>query len=631
MAAKKPAAPEVSDKQLAKLLKPQSSESIRDTIEAVAIAFIMAFVFKTFEAELYVIPTGSMAPTLYGRHKEVLCDGCQYRYTVGASHEVDQDTGVVVARLSSSDCPNCRYPNDILNAPVFNGDRILVNKQSRSYDRFDIVVFKNPEEPHVNYIKRCIGKPGETIRIHQGDIFARTGDSEAFRVQRKRNLDVQRDIQISVYDDRFPPRPLLDAGAEERWVPAKAVARDQVSPQWLPTENAWTPDRQNRTYDIDSIDNQLHWLRYRHLVPSRENWRELTATGRLTSAVTPALIADFCGFNSYDMVPPLGNRFDGELYWVGDLTLNATVNITNVADDAILRLELVEGFRTFTCDISVPSGVAEIRVTDRQIDHDESEGSIRATVDTGVTGAGEYRFAFANVDERLCLWVNDTVIPLGDGVEFNKTLMPDDPTEADLTPAGFATKNLSATVSGLLIERDIYYRNDTLRFDPADVRTSPPGLWHPTIDEVPERDVRSLAATLRSPSAYADLYLRLTTAQLNGNERYFTYTLADDEYMMCGDNSPASQDSRLFRYYGRPNRGISASRFAVRRQDLIGEAMFIFWPHGVPFLNGGEGFAVLNHKEMKRNRTGRPQVVRGDYPAWRFPFYPDFSRMKRIR
>ena len=53
--------------------KPQ--EGIRETIEAVAIAFVLAFVFKTFEAEAFVIPTGSMAPTLYGRHKEVHCTG----------------------------------------------------------------------------------------------------------------------------------------------------------------------------------------------------------------------------------------------------------------------------------------------------------------------------------------------------------------------------------------------------------------------------------------------------------------------------------------------------------------------------------------------------------------------------
>ena len=68
--------------------KPKRQEGMRETIEAVAIAFILAFVFKTFEAEAFVIPTGSMAPTLYGRHKEVTCSGCNMPYTIGASQEV---------------------------------------------------------------------------------------------------------------------------------------------------------------------------------------------------------------------------------------------------------------------------------------------------------------------------------------------------------------------------------------------------------------------------------------------------------------------------------------------------------------------------------------------------------------
>ena len=62
------AAPKKNEKQEKK--KPQG-DAVRETIESIAIAFILAFLFKTFQAEAYVIPTGSMAPTLYGRHKEV--------------------------------------------------------------------------------------------------------------------------------------------------------------------------------------------------------------------------------------------------------------------------------------------------------------------------------------------------------------------------------------------------------------------------------------------------------------------------------------------------------------------------------------------------------------------------------
>src|SRR5262245_16070839 len=65
------------------------SRTFRETVESVVIAFILAFLFRTFEAEAFVIPTGSMAPTLMGRHKDVVCPHCGYEYRAGASQEVD--------------------------------------------------------------------------------------------------------------------------------------------------------------------------------------------------------------------------------------------------------------------------------------------------------------------------------------------------------------------------------------------------------------------------------------------------------------------------------------------------------------------------------------------------------------
>ena len=76
------------------------SRGVRETIEAIAIAFALAFLFKTFEAEAFVIPTGSMAPTLMGRHKDVVCPKCAYRYSASASEEADRN-GVVKPGISS--------------------------------------------------------------------------------------------------------------------------------------------------------------------------------------------------------------------------------------------------------------------------------------------------------------------------------------------------------------------------------------------------------------------------------------------------------------------------------------------------------------------------------------------------
>src|SRR5580700_3415540 len=114
---------------------PARPSAMRETIESVVVAFILAFLFKTFEAEAFVIPTGSMAPTLMGRHKDLHCPMCGFDFRIGASDEVESETDYVIpaARDRSAICPNCRYhltKDDVYNLPPFKGDRILVTKFS---------------------------------------------------------------------------------------------------------------------------------------------------------------------------------------------------------------------------------------------------------------------------------------------------------------------------------------------------------------------------------------------------------------------------------------------------------------------------------------------------------------------
>ena len=64
-----------------------SNKATRETVESIVIAFILAFLFRAFEAEAFVIPTGSMAPTLQGRHKDVNCAECGHNFRSSASQE----------------------------------------------------------------------------------------------------------------------------------------------------------------------------------------------------------------------------------------------------------------------------------------------------------------------------------------------------------------------------------------------------------------------------------------------------------------------------------------------------------------------------------------------------------------
>src|SRR6476660_3133957 len=59
--------------------------SVKETLESILVAFILAFVFRAFVVEAFVIPTGSMAPTLMGAHMRFRCPDCGYRFEANFS------------------------------------------------------------------------------------------------------------------------------------------------------------------------------------------------------------------------------------------------------------------------------------------------------------------------------------------------------------------------------------------------------------------------------------------------------------------------------------------------------------------------------------------------------------------
>jgi signal peptidase I len=608
----------------------------RETVESIAIAFALAFLFKTFQAEAYVIPTGSMAPTLHGRHKELICPSCHFNFQIGASTELDDSTGYLHPgrRIDKTLCPNCRREVDAFDAPVFNGDRIIVNKQVTEYRRFDVVVFKNPEEGHVNYIKRLVGLPGETIRIRQGNLWMKRGDNNRWQTLRKDDPEIQRDTQLLVYDDRYPAHDLLDAGFPERWAPSTQSADGPPSATvWLDSANAWAPNPEAREYTADATGDEWQWLRYRHLIPSAEDWDDAN-DGRPIQSPRASLVSDYCAFNVANVGSVhRGNwqdRFMSDAYWVGDLTLNCTLDIVGTSENSAVRLELVEGPDTFGCEIDPVSGAIQMTRVNFRTDRDGERPEVLVTALSDIQGPGVYEVSFANVDNRLLLWIDGGLLEFDSPVLIDQNFvdaLTTRPDVADTAPCGIAVRNAQVKVRDLLVQRDLYYRNDAYQFSPEE------GFTSNSIDPVTRsQEVSSPSALhrkLRDPEAWADHYVDQANTAHSLYGRYSEYRLADDEYLMFGDNSPRSKDSRLFDYYNRPRWGVDGHRYAVKEKDLIGNALFVFWPHGVPFLNDGQGFTITNHKE--RSQNGRGAAVRINYPSYRFPFYPNVSRMKKIR
>lgn len=617
--------------------QPAKQDSVRETVESIVVAFVLAFLFRGFEAEAFVIPTGSMAPTLYGRHKEADCEQCGYHILIGASDEINDETGYFSSnkRIETAICPNCRFENDVRNAPVFKGDRILVNKFPYEFSdpqRWDVPVFKYPEKPTTNYIKRMVGLPNETLVIKRGNVY-RIEEDRTRSVLRK-PPSRQKAIQIPVFDNNFQATALHEKGWPKRWAAVERSAGDSPDSAkkdqlglgpvagWTEATATWDEDAESGSFTIElsSAADSLKWLRYRHIIPSNGDWdaagdgplrpwkHEIVFDDAESMGPRPQLITDFCGYNTY--TGGNGTTTD-DAYWVADLTLTFDIEIVEAGDQSEIVVELNEGVNCYRCRIDVSTGNAKLVSVNRYSGSGESE-ELLAEAQTDVAGTGDWELRYANVDNRICLWIDDDLVEFGDAANYveDESQTPS-PQDDDLIPVAIAVRNAGAKVSNLLIERDIYYRASQISNDDADRFT-----WSGD-DEHPEP--YSLRRVLHDPAEWYDLYSKRARGSNNTPEARFE--LGPDEFLMLGDNSPRSQDSRVW-----PNARGAEHRHAVPRSALVGRAFYIYWPHGVPFMNDGEGYTLTYHKEV----TGAG-VRKTEYSSFRIPFYPNFSRMRRIR
>jgi signal peptidase I len=112
--------------------KKHQKSAAREWIESIVIAFLLAMFIRTFIIQAFKIPTGSMRMTL-----------------------VEGDR-ILVNKLRYG--PKVPWTN--IRLPGFSEP-----------ERGDVVVFIYPEDPTRDFIKRLIGKGGETVEIKDGDIY----------------------------------------------------------------------------------------------------------------------------------------------------------------------------------------------------------------------------------------------------------------------------------------------------------------------------------------------------------------------------------------------------------------------------------------------------------------------------
>ena len=428
------------------------------TLEWVLIALILAFVFRAFMMEQFRIPTGSMAETLRGVHYHLRCVRCGYKYNTEGEVE-------------SSRCPNCKYsfdPGGVVS--ISNGDRIFVDKCLYNFvepKRWDVVVFKNPDKPKENYIKRMIALPLETVEIVDGDVYINN------HIARK-PAKVQRELWMPIFANDFQPAGRTmkdDAGNID-----KRGNTAWVQPFSNQGDSKWDLAGSDGLFWLSSKTDERHTIAYDG--GSARYFRAGYAYNkgssfRIRPVCSDLMVRFFVSSESSHSVVGAGLRKYGREY-EGTVRLSGQMTIKSIVDGE--SVELARKTAEFAKDGK-----------DHELILSFGDEELRYDFGRGMADAGD----------------SDRAVETGVNI--------------------FGRGALELSHVGLF--RDIHYTSDqVLRAGPGD-----------------------------------------------------PFTLEADEYFVCGDNSPASFDCRLWYNEGKGNGSTTYRKGVVPRDYLIGKAFFLYW------------------------------------------------------
>jgi len=112
--------------------------------------------------------------------------------------------------------------------------------------QWDVIVFKNPLGPRINFIKRLIGLPGDELEIIDGDVYI---DGQISQKPPK----VQNELWMPIYDNDYQPvNPHEHSFNGHEW-----------EQPFVTSDSRWEVDKTNPTlFQLDSPADQINTMAY---------------------------------------------------------------------------------------------------------------------------------------------------------------------------------------------------------------------------------------------------------------------------------------------------------------------------------------------------------------------------------
>ena len=452
--------------------------------ETIIWAIIFVVIFRTWCVEglflPFVVPGGSMAETMLGTHRTVVCDACGFSFNCGSELEPVPDRAI---------CPNCGHAdNDLTALEDVPGDRVLIYKSAFSFRRpkpWELAAFRDPGQTGRMMVKRIVGLPGETVSFNGGDIYING------KIRRK-PPSLQRSMAVLIHDSSHSTGQHNSENIELQALSLSKNAR-WVTDHWIsgPSRNRWRFADGRFVFPKQHGKEPVDWMEF---CPARPDAGR--SDPNRPQRWIPSPITDLCGYNQ---------------------TRPRRVEDIHIVNDLMLSLRVLElsGCGSMSARIKGADNEFQVRFT---VEHKNSERDGPDSIRIDVLRDGLPLDGFAQKTVPLA-----TPFPsVGFQIEvslFDRRLL--------ITLAGEEIVNYEYALSHLAIS------------DATNRSVDKPDSFGPLAI-----GSNGLGLVLSQVRVFRDVYYAATTRGMQPNTMKGTYRLGEDEYFVLGDNSPISIDSR---------------------------------------------------------------------------------------